>query len=242
MKLGEAVQITIGTADLEESVSFYEKVGYATVAKAGDDEVQKWVQLTDGDNRILLAAAEAAYRGLTYFGTGMRDRVEALKQLGIVFVNVQPKRGAFRATFYSPNDVAVTLIEQDPDELSPLDVDEDYTFRGGTFGEYSVPVVDLAAAIAFWSKLGFETTYQSQEPYPWAIVGDGLIVLGLHQTDEFDDQALTYFSPTMGGCIVEMKKHGVEFASEMEGEGGLVDNAIVEAPDGQQFFFFQGEV
>lgn len=237
MRLGDAVQITIGTTeDIEGEEFIYEELGYQKLAE-GRDPVP-WVQLSDGTHRYLVAQDEEPYRGITYFASDMRQRVRELEQQQILVIDRQLEADDFRATFFSPNDVAVTLIEQDPDTLPQL---EPYEFPHGTFGEYSVPVADLGKAISFWGRLGFELLHESQDPYPWAIVGDRLLVLGLHQTDWFEQPTITYFAPDMGKRIAILKQEGFDL-EEMAEESGAVHNAILRMPDEQQIFFFHGEV
>jgi hypothetical protein len=148
--------------------------------------------------------------------------------------------GSYRATFFSPNGVAITLVEEDPASLPELD--QEFAFRGGTFGEYSVAVSALTAAIAFWQLLGFELLHHSEEPYPWAILGDGLLVLGLHQTDQFAGEAITYFAPDMGKRIAALKRAGFDFAEEMAEAEGKIQNAVLRTPDDHQIFFFWGDI
>ena len=100
----------------------------------------------------------------------------------------------------------------------------------------------LSEAIGFWRRLGFELLHESAGPYPWAIMGDGLLVLGLHETDQFEGQAITYFAPDMGERIAALKRDGFTFAEEMAEEDGTVENAILRTPDNQQIFFFWGEI
>ena len=212
MKLGEGVQITVGsTEDLDGLAFFYEELGYKKIA-----EEREWVAVTDGTNRLLLTEAEEPYRSLTYYASDMSERAEELDKRGILFIG------------------------EDPSSLP--EIDAGYTFPAGKFGEYSVAVADLPAALSFWDDLGFERLHESTSPYPWAIVGDGLIVLGLHQTSEWEGEALTYFSPEMREHIAQMKEHGFTFEEEMAGKDGIVTGAILRTPAGQQIFLFEGEL
>ena len=56
----------------------------------------------------------------------------------------------------------------------------------GAFGEFCHPVRDINQSIAFWKKLGFTSKNIEQQPYPHAIISDGLMIIGLHQTKDFD--------------------------------------------------------
>jgi len=103
----------------------------------------------------------------------------------------------------------------------------------------SIPTNDLESSLAFWKKLGFQVTFQSDDPYPWAILSDSLMVLGIHQTTRFNRPALTYFSLDAAERITRLKAEGIPFESELTDQSGRVFNAIARAPDGQLFFLFR---
>ncbi|HEU4717518.1 MAG TPA: hypothetical protein VFU15_06785, partial [Bacteroidia bacterium] len=50
--------------------------------------------------------------------------------------------------------------------------------------------------------------------YPWAILSDGLAVLGLHQTTHFSHPTITFFAADMKEKIDQLKKDGLENYSE----------------------------
>src|SRR6185369_9609928 len=63
----------------------------------------------------------------------------------------------------------------------------------GMFGEFAHPVANLDSSVAYWEKLGFTMISRFENPYPWAIISDGLAVVGLHPTKEFSSPTITYF-------------------------------------------------
>jgi len=245
MKLGKRAQINIGVADLQISLAFYEKLGYEKI------EVQKnpypWARITDGQNLIMLNEDGNQYMGLVYFSLDATRRVSRLEKAGIEFVQRRERDGQLMmAVFVGPGDLAVGLINHDPEEI-PQPAGRSVT-RGGTFGEFAVPVDDFLAAVEFWRKVGFATLYESEDPYPWGIVSDEKIVLGLHQNREYGDEidfkapAMTFFAPDMVERIERLKEDGVLFATELISESGLVNNATLLGPDGESLFLFEGEI
>ena len=72
----------------------------------------------------------------------------------------------------------------------------------------------------------------SGDPYPWGILSDEMIVLGLHQTDEFKGPCITYFEPDMGKRIEALKGKGLE----------IDENGILVGPAGETLFLFTGEL
>ncbi len=64
--------------------------------------------------------------------------------------------------------------------------------RLGHFGEFSIPTKALEESVAFYGALGYEQIGgDEKEPYPWAVMFDGVIPIGLHQTADFGVTTLT---------------------------------------------------
>ncbi len=244
MKLGSIVQINIGVTDLAHSLNFYKTLGYQKLDQ--NTKPYPWAQLTDGQNLLLLNQDGNRYLGLGYFSADAAERVAAMEKMGIEFVQKQEQNGRlFMAIFSGPGRLAVGLINHDPTEM-PQPTGEPLSICG-KFGEFSINVDHFQEAADFWTKLGFDCTYQSKQPYPWGIFTDSMIVLGIHQTPNeeeyrFDGPAITYFSPDMADRIANLKEKGISFAKEIADDSGLVSNAIIAGPDGEELFLFNGEI
>ena len=245
MKLGKVAQINIGVSDLQHSLAFYEKLGYENI-EASDDPYP-WARLTDGQNLILLNQDGNQYIGLVYFSRDATRRVSNLEKAGIEIVQRREQEGQIMmAIFVGPGGLVVGLINHDPEGM-PQPSGHPAT-KCGTFGEFAVPVDDFQAAMAFWRKLGFTSLYESDDPYPWGIVSDENIVLGLHENMEYGDEidfngpAMTYFAPDMAKRIDRLKEDGFSFEKELKTESGLVNNATLLGPDGELLFLFEGEI
>ena len=72
------------------------------------------------------------------------------------------------------------------------------------------------------------------QPYPHAILSDGLMLIGLHQTKNFNYPAVTYFGLNTDKRIQQLKDKGVKNFSEMMGK----NNVILKTWEGQHFFLF----
>ena len=72
------------------------------------------------------------------------------------------------------------------------------------------------------------------EPYPYAILSDGLILIGLHQTKNFNYPAVTYFGLNTDKRVQQLKSQGLQNFSEMAGKG----NVVLKTWEGQHFFLF----
>jgi len=78
----------------------------------------------------------------------------------------------------------------------------------------------------------------NQQPYPWAILSDGMNILGLHQTKDFDYPAITYFAPDMSQRVQKLKEAGITSFADWQGQGGKEGNFILTTPEGQKIFLF----
>ena len=230
MKLGNVVQIAIGVPDLEESASFYETLGFAKLAE--NDTPWPWKQYSDGQNLLLLNQDGNRYIGLNYFSPHIAEIVAAIEARGVTFLSKQQREdGRLQmAIFADDQGLMVGLINHDPTGMK-LPSGESMS-KCGTFGEFSLGVENFQKASHFWQQFGFTETYASSDPYPWGILTDEMIVLGLHQTNEFKGPCLTYFEPDMAARIEELKTAGL----------AIDDNGILNGPAGETLFLFSGDL
>ena len=248
--LGNASQLIIGTSDLEASLDFYLKMGFRLVDQ--NTVPNPWAQVTDDTILILLNQDMMPYMGFGYFNTQTVDLVAELKSKGVNFVHeVEHEGQLMQAIFASPNGFMISLINYDASNMfqpagqTLADIPESEWNNApspnphlGIFGELAFRVQDLEAEIAFWEMIGFEVK-KFGGPYPWAIGKDGHNIIGLHQTNEFETSAITFFAKDMADRIKKLKERGVDSFQAFGGTGGNNDsNQIALTPEGQQFFLF----
>ena len=245
-KLGEVACVYITTPNLDSSVALYGKLGFPKIAS--NTFPVPWAQVSDGSLLIMMRADNNPYMGLTYYTSDIESVVAQLEKNGIVFTQ-KPKESdpIKRYYFKTPDGFNVMLASNlgaftQPKGISMMNMkQEDYASADrypnqqcGVFGEYCHPVKDLAASTDYWKKLGFEVKYQTQQPYPHAILSDGLMIIGLHQTDHFDFPAITYFGINTQKRIDQLKAGGVIGLKEFMGK----NNQVLSTWEGQHFFIF----
>ena len=103
----------------------------------------------------------------------------------------------------------------------------------GLYGELAQPVADINNSIAYWDLLGFKVLSQFEAPYPWAILSDGLAVVGLHQTDTFTYPAITYFAADSQAKISGLRKAGLKNIAEKDPA-----NAVITTPENQHILLY----
>lgn len=244
-KLGEITAITITSPDLDRSFTYWQRLGFNEVMRS--DFPFPWIQISDGALLIMLRKDDTPYQALTYYVKDIEQVVAELESNGIEFVQ-KPKASDFvkKYLLQSPDGMNISLInimegfQQPPgptmltmpqqDWMNP----EKYVNKTcGLFGEFAEPVADLELSIAFWAKLGFKALSKYSSPSPWAILTDGLSVVGLHQTKDFAQPVITFFAKDMKEKIEKLKENGLEnFSVHSPG------NIVLTTPEQQKINLF----
>jgi len=245
--LGEVSALTIATPDLDQSLNYYRRLGFSEVMRF--DFPFPWIQVSDGALLIMLRKGNDPYLAVTYYVKDIEKSVKIVEDTGIPFIE-KPKTGDLvkRYIFQSPDGLTVSLVniqdgfKQPPGPTMLTMNQQDYfnpekyvNKKAGMFGELAHPVKDLDASIAFWQKLGYAVLHNNQMPYKWAILSDGLHILGLHQTNTFSYPAMTYFAADMKAKIEQLKNGGIENYTEKMGPS----NIVLTTPEKQHINLFK---
>jgi predicted lactoylglutathione lyase len=242
MKLGTFAELSLSVKDVVAAQKYYESLGFKS-AKAATAEYPT-AAVTDGSVVLALHQVEFKSPTITYFGSNVAECLRALQENNIDAKVLKRENGkAAEVEFTDMNGQRFVLKAQAPmqrDGVSfemmtpagPTGKDKHFS-KCGMFGEFSIAVKDRAASAAFWQKLGFQNMHESDAPYPWGIYSDGVTVLGIHQTTEFKDVALSFFAKDSKERIAALKKEGFQFLVDLD-----PTNAVLKSPDGQMIFVF----
>ena len=245
-QLGEISALTIASPDLEASLRFYQKLGFRELMRM--DFPFPWIQITDDALLIMIRKAEDSYLALTYYVKEIDKIVADVESKGIRFIS-KPKDSDFvkRYLFQSPDGLNISLVQiadgfTRPSGKTMLTMDqsdyfnpEAYTNKtAGMFGELAHPVADVDRSILFWESLGFKLLSKFASPYPWAILSDGLSIVGLHQTTQYTYPAITFFASDMKEKIENLKQQGLENYKEQG-----TSNIVLTTPEQQHIFLFK---
>lgn len=245
-KLGDVNAITITSPDLDKSLLYYQKLGFDELYRA--DFPFPWIQISDGALLIMLRQDKKPYIAFTYYVKDMDNLVSELKQSGIT-LNAMPTPDkmiqrylihtaeghnislvSYVDGFAQP--AGTTLLTMQPQDYANPDKYVNKTC--GIFGEFALPVTDLEKSILFWEKLGYRSLSKKSSPYPWAILSDGLGIIGLHQTKQFSDPTITFFASDMKDKIEKLKNSGLENFTESGG-----GNIVLTTPEQQKINLFK---
>jgi catechol 2,3-dioxygenase-like lactoylglutathione lyase family enzyme len=248
-KLGDVTAITIASPDLEKSLQYYQQLGFAEVQRM--DFPFPWIQISDGALLIMLRQDKTPYIALTYYiqNSEMEKAVSDLESAGIKFSS-KPKESDMvkRYLFQSPDNFNISIVSnledvfKQPPGPTMLNMPQQDYFNPekyvnkvcGLYGEFAQPVANLDKSISFWTKLGFNTLSKYESPYPWAILSDGLAIVGLHQTKDFSIPIITFFASDMKGKIEKLKQQGLNNFFEKNDS-----NIVLTTPEQQKINLFK---
>jgi len=247
-KLGEVASIYVTSTDLDSSIALYEKIGFPKISS--NVMPAPWALVSDGSLLIMMRKDSVKYAGLTYFVKDIENTVAQLEKDGIKFLQKAKKEDLIKRYFFrSPDGLNIMLASnvglfKQPTgvtmlSMNPISRQSEKNYPNaacGAFGEFCHPVADLNASIEYWKKLGFQVTTQMSQPYPWAILSDGLMLIGLHQTKNFSYPAVTYFGLNTENKVNELKGKGVTGITEFMGK----NNVVLKTWEGLHFFLFSG--
>jgi catechol 2,3-dioxygenase-like lactoylglutathione lyase family enzyme len=245
-KLGDVTAVTITSPDLEGSLKYYQRLGFNEVYRS--DFPFPWIQVSDGALLIMLRQGADPYIALTYYVKELDQVVAELRELGIT-VEASPTPNPLVQRYVIKTDeghnlTLVSYVEgfnQPPGPTMLTMPPQDYSNPAkyvnqtcGMFGEFAHPVKDLDASVTFWEKLGFKSLSKRTAPYPWAILSDGLSIIGLHQTAQFNEPTITFFASDMKEKIENLKKTGMDNMMETGGS-----NVVLSTPEQQKINLFK---
>ncbi|WP_372370686.1 VOC family protein [Candidatus Uabimicrobium sp. HlEnr_7] len=236
--LGDVVQISFGnTNDIDGDINFFQKLGFKLLGR--DTKPYPWANLFDGAIRVVFNQDKLDYCGLTYFAEDMSKRGETLQQLKIEFLDIDFNIGDFyQKAIAGPSKEMLSIIETKINDETMPKTNINQEVAMGHMGEFALPVKNLDESIAFWEKLGYKVQGKYTSPYNWAILKDrNFMVVGLHETSEFDQPAITYFDKEMSTKIKNLEALGVKTKSF-----GGEENKIAISPSGYRVNLFTGDL
>ena len=245
--LGTVTEITITSADLGQSLSFYQHLGFRECLRS--PYPFSWIQITDGALLIMLRLDSDPYIALTYYSTEIDRVISGLKDAGVA-MNEIPGPGKMTKLYQMQSSdghhvtlsthvdgftqpAGATLLKMPQQDYMDPDKYENKTC--GVFGELAYPVADLNASISFWERLGFVVISKFTSPYPLAILSDGLAIVGLHQTTDFTQPTITYYAKDMKEKIEKLRPSGIK---EIEAANGR-SNVTLSTPEHQRINLFK---
>lgn len=234
--IGVPSHIQLTVKDLIPSLAWYAKLGFNPI-KGPINKPDSIVYLSDGQVVLALVTGNAPSPILVMRAPNLRALRDSLDQLEI------PSGFKLRGPTYSELQVA------SPSGLLlsiRLATDEDSIVyqRGinptcGPFGEISISTPSLPAERTFWEQLGWGQVDGNETPYPFAVMSDGNMKIGIHQGLDLPGAVITYFSHDAADRVARLKSIGLNVEPDIVAEAQESENAALKSPDGQLLLVFK---
>ena len=237
--LGRFHEISLQTADIRESVEFYERLGF-TQAPTNDARPHAYGVLTDGRIFIGLHQRRFAAPALTFVHEGVAAFAAELESRGIELETRNTSEDAFNEiAFRDPDGQSIAVVEART--YSPVTRRPEDTSLCGYFTEFSMPAADFEAARIFWEPLGFVATEEPDAPYAHMPLTSDHLDLAFHRPRTLDRPMLVFREPNMRERLARIRDLGVRETGELPRGLPAAANALIESPEGIPLLLLEGE-
>ena len=237
--LGRFHEISLLTADIRESVEFYERLGF-TQAATNDAWTHPYGVLTDGRLFIGLHQRRFAAPALTFLHEGVAAFAGELEARGILLDTRNTSEDSFNEIgFRDPDGQSVIVLEART--YSPVTRGAEDTSLCGYFTEYSMPVKDFQAAREYWEPLGFVATEEPDAPYAHLPLTSDRLDIAFHRPRTLDRPMLVFRDAGMRERLARIRALGVKETGELARGLPAAANALIESPEGTPLLLLEGE-
>ncbi len=237
--LGRFHEISLQTADIRESVEFYERLGF-TQAPANDTWTHPYGVLTDGRVFIGLHQRRFAAPALTFVHAGVAEFALELEARGITLETRRTSEDSFNEIgFHDPDGQSVIVLEART--YSPVTRRADEISLCGYFTEFSMPTANFETAREFWEPLGFVATEEPDAPYAHLPLTSDHLDIAFHRPRTLDRPMLVFRDANMRERLARIRALGVTETGELPRGLPPAANALIEAPEGTALLLLEGE-
>lgn len=228
--LGKFHEISIETADIAESVAFYERLGFTQVGTT-DTWQHPYGALTDG--KLFLGLHEFKFPSptISYVHPDVVQHSLVIEKLGVEIAWKRTGDDAFNEFgFLDPSGQAVRVQEAPTHFASDRELGEPSLC--GDFAELSLPAGDFAPMRDFWESLGFVAMGESETPYPRMSMTSDHLDLGVHRPRTLEAPLVVFTEADMGERIERLRSLGIKFSDELPRGLDPRHSALIETPEG----------
>jgi catechol 2,3-dioxygenase-like lactoylglutathione lyase family enzyme len=228
--LGKFHEISVETANIAESVAFYERLGFNHCGTT-DTWPHPYGVMTDGKLFIGLHQFKFPSPVITYVHPGVAQHSHVIEKQGVEIAWKRTGDDSFNELgFLDPSGQPVRVQEAPTHFASDTDLRD--TSLCGDFEEFSMASADFEAMRQFWEPLGFVALGESDAPYVRMTMTSDFIDLAVHRPRTLDQAMLVFAGPDMGERIERLKSLGLEFAADLPRGLDPRQNGLLRAPEG----------
>ncbi len=237
--LGRFHEVSLETADIRDSVQFYERLGFIQ-ATTTDTWSHPYGVLTDG--RLFLGLHERHFHSpaLTFVRPGIAEHLEDFAGRGIELTLCRTGGEVFNEIAFSdPSGQAVSVLEART--YSPVMRSPAAESACGYFTEFSLPTGNFEQAKEFWEPLGFVATEEAEEPYLHLALTSDYLDIAFHRPRTCDVPLLVFSAPDMETRIGRLRELGFDFSADLPRGLDKKSNALLTAPEGTMLLLVNAE-
>lgn len=228
--LGKFHEISIETADIADSVAYYERLGFSHCGTT-DTWPHPYGVMTDGRLYLGLHQFKFPSPTLSYVHPGVAEHAHVIEKLGIDIAWKRVSDEAFNEFgFLDPSGQTVRVQEAPTHFASDRDLGE--TSLCGDFAEFSLPSAEFEPMRAFWEPLGFVALGETDVPYVRMSMTSDHIDLAVHRPRTLDQTLLVFAAPDMGERIERLRSLDVAMSDDLPRGLDPRSAALLRAPEG----------
>jgi len=228
--LGRFHEISIETADIADSVAFYERLGFSQCG-TNDTWSHPYGVLSDGKLFIGLHQFKFPSPTITYVHADAAQHAQVIEKLGVELAWKRTGEDAFNEFgFLDPSGQAVRVQEAATHFASENDAGQ--TSLCGDFAEYSLPFAEFQPMQEFWEPLGFVAMGESETPWLRMSMTSDHLNLAVHRPRMLDVPMLVFASADMGERIERLRALGFDFSDSLPKGLDPRHSALLLAPEG----------
>ena len=235
--LGRFLEISLYTPDIQESLRFYEALGFSQ-AQVGETWPYPYAVVTDGRLFLGLHGNSIRTPALTFVHPDLRSGLAGLQSIGL-----HPDTEFFgedvykRASFSHPNEMCINLLEART--FSPPLLEAHSATTCGYFSEFGIPTRELQLARDFWERVGFVAMEEEPLPFPRTTITSDLLNLSLYRSRAFRQPVLTFEDNNMSERLAVLRERSFKLSDEMPDALNERENGVLIAPEGTRLLLMQ---
>jgi catechol 2,3-dioxygenase-like lactoylglutathione lyase family enzyme len=228
--LGRFLEVSIHTPDIQESLRFYERLGFMQTT-VGDTWPHLYAVVTDGRLFLGLHDRECPPIALTYVHAELKAHVAHLQGIGIQFDETRFDAEDFHAARCAdPSGMNINILEART--FSPPLIEANYQSTCGYFSELGIPVRDYQAGRDFWESLGFVAMEPETDPFARLPLMADRFDIALYRSRALRQPVLTFEDPDMHERLARLRERKFQLNDEMPDSLDSTKNAVLVAPEG----------
>lgn len=228
--LGQFLEFSLPTPDIQASLDFYLKLGFSE-ATAGETWQHPYAVVTEGRICLGLHQIAEAPAFLTFVKPGLLKYLERLEALDLEFDYRRLGNDVFNEVGWAdPSGQMIRLLEART--FSPAKRSSSQWSRCGYFLEIALPCSDVEVGKAYWERLGFVGMDEFDDSLPHVSCTSDYIDLGLYAAAALPRAALRFETEDLSATLLRLAETGIEPSGRPPIDIAHAHAAVLVAPEG----------